>query len=157
VSFHSQTNLQQNKKIQMGVIHSKTFANYISCFVANNIVQFPNQSKSIFSLFLNCQVEMKHPVILLYHAVNLSCFSNSFKRVWLNSDDLAKLDFNRYSDFQTSIDKKWLSQIRFQSITRFSTAIDKINWNSFSYFWGILYLSVSEGKARGWKNRLRGG
>ena len=112
----------------MGVIHSKTFANYISCFVANNIVQFPNQSKSIFSLFLNCQVEMKHPVILLYHAVNLSCFSNSFKRVWLNSDDLAKLDFNRYSDFQTSIDKKWLSQIRFQSITRFSTAITVISW-----------------------------
>ena len=62
----------------MGVIHSKTFAIYISCFAANTIVQFPNQTKSIINLFSNCQVEMKHPVILLYHAVDLSCFSNSF-------------------------------------------------------------------------------
>ena len=45
--------------------------------------------------------------------------------MWLNSDDLAKLDFNRHPDLFTSTDKRMRSQIRFKSIFDFWLPINK--------------------------------
>ena len=53
--------------------------------------------------------------------------------MWLSSDDLAKLEFNRYPDIWTSTDKRMSSQIRFKSIFDFWALINK-SGHSISFF-----------------------
>ncbi len=43
---------------------------------------------------------------LSHQKLDYDSFKGSKNLVWLNSDNLAKLYFNRYSDFRTSIDKR---------------------------------------------------